>query len=106
MYNQRVKHVRIELENLNKVFKNETCKFVIRERLTRTWKNFQHNEVINNIEYDNKNYQFKINFKKTDTYIIIKNKDVYFHERYENIPKRILEQDNILDEIITKLQTL
>jgi len=106
MYNQRGRHIRIELENLNKVFKNEPCKFVIKTRFSRTWRDFQYNEVIHNIEYDNRNYQFKINFKKDDTYITVKNRDVFFHERYESLHKRILNYDETLTEIITMLQKL
>jgi len=105
MYNQKIKHIRIELENLNNVFKDELCKFVIKSRFGRKLKDFQYNEVIHNIEYDNKNYHFKINFKNNN-YIIVKNKDITFHERYERLPKRILSYGETLTEIITMLQKL
>jgi len=105
MYSQRMKHMRIELQNLNKVFKNEPCKFVIKSRIGRTWKDFQHNEIIHDIEYDNNKFHFKINFKK-DNYIIIKHKDVTFHERFETFSKNIVSYDETLSEIIIMLQKL
>jgi len=107
MYYKRIREIRIELTNLNKVFNNKPCKFVIKNKIGReTFKNFEHNDIIYNIEYDNKNFYYKINLQKDDTYIIVKRNEVAFHTIYESITKRIISYGETLSKIITILQKL
>jgi len=104
-----MRDIRDGIIRLNKEFGNKPIKFFIKIKLGRNeghWKEFEYNEVIHNITYDNKDLSFKINFKKDDAYIIITKGEMYFHERYERIPKRVLHKGETLTELIDKIRKI
>ena len=105
MYDKR-REIRGAITFLDKEFANKKVKFFIKLKLGREFKEFEYNEIIHNITYDDKNFSFKINFKKDDTYIIIRNGEIYFHERYERLPKRVLHKGETLIELIDKIRTI
>ena len=105
MYNKR-REIRGAITFLDKEFVNKKVKFFIKLKLGRNWREFEYNEIIHNIIYDDKNFSFKINFKKDDRYIIIKNDEIYFHERYERLPKRVLHKGETLTDLIDKINKI
>jgi len=107
MYYKRMREIRVELINLNKIFNNKPCNFIIKNKISRKkFKDFEYNNTIRNIEYDNENFYYKINLQENDTYIIVKHNEVAFHTIYESMTKRIISYGETLSKIITILQKL
>lgn len=105
MYNKRMKDIRNGVTLLNKEFNNKPVKFFIKYKMGRKFNEFEYNETIHNITYNNKE-GIRINFKKDDTYIIVDKETVYFHERYERLPKRVLHKGETLTELIDKIRKI
>jgi len=106
MYNKRLREIRHDTVSLINEYKGKNVKFFIKIKLGRNFREFQYNEIVHSIKYDNMTGFFTIDFKKDDTYIIVKKDEILFHERYERIPKRVLHKGETLTELIDKIRKI
>ena len=106
MFDKKYREIRVSLLRINKEYMKKNISFFIKMKVGRQFKDRKHNETNDFIMYDKTFSYYKINFNKDDTYIKITQKEVTFHEKYENFQKNVIDECDLLKEIIAKLRKI